>query len=80
MTTTVYCDLTDQQKFQIPTVLVGRMNLRYFWELKDGGGLVSSSKCKQMPLNPFVNSFMIDRSFGQDSLWVWKPIIYKLLA
>jgi len=46
----------DQQEFEIPTVLVGGMNLRHLWELKDSGGIVSSSKCKQMSLNPFVNS------------------------
>lgn len=57
----------DQQKFQIPTVFVGRMNLRHFWELKDGGGLKSSSKCQQMSLNPFMNPYTIERSFVQVS-------------
>ena len=57
----------DQQKFQIPTVLVDRMNLRHIWELKDGGGVVSSSKCEQTSLNPFVNTCMIDRCFVQVS-------------
>lgn len=42
-----------------------RKNLRHFWELKDGGELVTASKCKQMSLNPFVNCFMTDRSCVQ---------------